>query len=163
MRVALRRTLSGIAAIAAVLVLGTGQAPGTVGQRIANGDGDTAGKCLATGSFGAWMDRCDHGTDQNWRYVEVGGNVWEIRSLLPGPNVRCLSGFNGHGFQVDVDNCNGSNVQRWIRITYTSTWHGWVNLQYSSQCLDVAAHGTSSVVQLWDCISGQGNQKWKMY
>lgn len=170
MRRFLGRIVVGVAAIATVLALNTIPATAAVGQRIASGDGDTAGKCLdwRGGGTEPWVQMwaCNAGTHQNWKYVQVAGStapLWEIRSLKPGYTNYCLSAPNGLGVQVSMAPCNGSYAQFWIKRVHNASWHSWENFWWAERCLDVKDYGTSNVVWLYDCLTTQGNQMWKMY
>jgi hypothetical protein len=138
------------------------------GQRVINGDGDTAGKCLDNAGVGTELSlqmwQCNDGRQQDWNYVDRGGGLWQIYSRL---NNNCVSA-EGHGAQAAVVNCSfivGPPERSsffWYVRNYPGGWHRWESARYRGQCLDVRGSGTSNVVQLWDCLD-QGNQKWHVY
>lgn len=151
-------------AVAAADTPATGAGTMTVGQRIANADGDTANKCVdyegaGTGLY-VQMWACNGGRQQDWNYVHQFGNVYEIRTRIPNNPYPCVDAPSAQqGTRAIMMACTLES-SLWIKETFGS-WHRWRNY-WSGLCLDVRDYGTSNIIQVWPCLD-QGNQKWKMY
>lgn len=128
-------------------------------QRLVNGDGDTAGKCLdfdQASFYYVQLWSCRTGVSQQlWHYHPIGLGGMEIWSAQGG----CVNAAGqGSGARVIVSNCTTS-YSTWTATRY-GDWIQWRNAA-TNKCLDVKDYGLSNVVQMWDCLD-QGNQKWKM-
>jgi hypothetical protein len=151
--------------------------PMTAGQRIKNGDGDAAGKCLDIEGAGAsnqvdvW--HCNGGAWQNWNYrgrPDIQNGVYEIRSRQTRPLADyCVTASSfGNGTQVFLSNCNNFGTL-WVvhPVSGASGWNQWENYDFPGQCLDVRDFGKSNVVQQWDCNfsnpATRGNQMWMVF
>lgn len=166
----LRRTVIGLTAVVLGLGVNAGPVTATVGQRIASGDGDSVGRCLDQEGAGTGlilqMWECNGGRHQDWEYFprpDKGSNVYQIRNRKSG---WCVSAIYGNNWPrvASVEPCSDGHLDHfWIKENHTSTWHSWRNHWYRDQCLDVKDNGTSRTVQTWDCLTHQGNQRWKMY
>jgi hypothetical protein len=139
--------------------------PLVVGQRIINGDGDTSGKCLdyegaGTGLY-AQMWACNGGRQQDWNYVQVSGNVYEIRTRIANNPYPCVDGPSAQqGTRVVMTGCTTTS-SLWVAENFPNGWVRWRNY-WSGLCMDVRGGGTTNVIQMWPCLD-QGNQKWHIY
>lgn len=139
----------------------------TVGQRIINADGDTAGKCLDWEGGGSTsyvqMWGCNGYSWQDWAYVDQGLGLWTIHSRHLN---MCLRSNGPLGQRVGIGLCviqgdlEHSPIM-WVRRPYSSGWVQWMSASHPGQCIDVRDYGTSRLVQLWTCLE-QGNQRWRM-
>jgi hypothetical protein len=167
----LRRTLIGSAVLAIALAFGAAPAdatpvadevvPLTVGARLVNADGDTAGKCLDGYYINVRMHTCNNTADQDWVITSTGRSGYIYFSPRNGAG-WCLAdvGYSGQGQQVQLlQGCNRLN-QEWSRTWYNNYFQ--VKNYWSGRCLDVRDYGMSNVVQAWPCLN-QGNQKWKWH
>ncbi|TDB82225.1 hypothetical protein E1091_18780, partial [Micromonospora fluostatini] len=86
-----------------------------------------SGKCLdvahASNAHGASVVQgdCWGGTNQHWRFVNLGNGFYEIRARHSD---RCLDVANAsiaHGAYVVQGTCWGGTNQHW-RLVYAGTW-----------------------------------------
>jgi hypothetical protein len=141
-----------------------------VGSRLANGDGDTSGKCLENsggrGGPSVQMAPCHTNAHQSWYFHPLGGGYVQIRSHDVDAADKCITSY-GHGSSVRMEYCDGDEDQRWGTGRPASP--GWMQLSNQafdpfSVCLDVTENGLSNIVQAWECgPSNKGNQLWKWH
>jgi hypothetical protein len=172
--------LLGAGAAALIIALESGPASAGVGTRLANGDGDTSGKCMsiinAGRSTSVEMEGCSTNAHQGW-VLDAEYDFWfRIKSQDADAGGRCLTA-HGQGVRVTMDRCStdiGSSLyerQIWTRWLISGNWYQFENafpFAQGPQCLDVRDNGLSNVVQIWQCgpTSGpnvKGNQEWKFF
>lgn len=159
-------------AVAFIVALGFAAAPASaapaeaeevgtlvVGQRIKSAAAGAAGKCLRNAGYDVLMARCSGQRDQDWNYVHLGNNRYQIQTRVPDAIYRCLHA-NARAGRVYMTVCAGADVV-WTPLNYDGGWHAWFN-ESRFLCMDVRDGGTSSTVQMWDC-NGQPQQKWHVF
>ncbi|MFF8769469.1 RICIN domain-containing protein [Kitasatospora sp. NPDC015120] len=129
------------------------------------------GRCLDVWDWGngPWVQMwgCHGGANQSWNvsYNAVSGG-YQIQSNASG---KCVDGYRGRGQQVVQLPCDNSASQAWT-VPPSAGRLRFVNRAFpgsppgfpgpTGQCLDIYDWGRGTVVQLWDCGWGQGNQEW---
>jgi len=182
MRLLLRRVLQGAGAAGLVVALSSGPVSAGVGTRLANGDGDTANKCMSIVNAGRGtsveMEPCTTNAHQGWELDYVGDNLFRIVSQdTADARGRCLTAHS-EGVRVTMDRCADPDTgigqrQSWSRWRVSPGWYlyeSWWQFPGPAdrQCLDVRGSGTTNVVQIWQCgpVAGpdiKGNQIWKFW
>jgi hypothetical protein len=95
------------------------------------------------------------------------GDAFEIVSAyfpycLNANNAGSSKGQNGD--KVQLWTCTGSSNEMWnITKAQGGGWYELYNQEFSSECLnadDTGGLGNGSLVQLWSCSAGGGNEYW---
>lgn len=120
-------------------------------------------ECIQLGSGPTASDvvqgACTAGsTDDQWRLVDVGRDLWEI---MPANGSGCLAikgGSSEPGAPVVLAACAGAPFQRWLlEESPEREWH--VVATHSQECLDITRDG--HVVQS-RCATASNSQLWRL-
>lgn len=96
---------------------------------------------------------------QTWNYVNLGGNLYQIKSGMAGVN-RCLTS-RGHGMQAVMTTCANYDDQKWRAYNVGGSPHYWRSEAHGG-CLDVKDGGRSNVVWVWQDCTLANNQLWRV-
>ncbi|WP_026930895.1 RICIN domain-containing protein, partial [Glycomyces tenuis] len=105
---------------------------------------------------------CHGGSNQQWRFQEVGGGYYQIISQASG---RCLdvdAASTANGARIIQWSCNGGTNQQW-ELRDAGGGHVEIVARHSGRCLDVIDSSTANSARLhqYDCWGG-ANQQWSV-
>lgn len=178
------RTVFAALFMAVLVMVGTVPASATTGRRVANGDGDAAGKCLSIAHNGAGpeivVETCNDTLHQDWEYrffkQTSDGHTYDVAAIFsyhPSYRDKCIHPPDRYQ-QVYLVSCSRDNpsvTEVWLysnpvggQWAQFRSYYYW-NYLGISNCLDVADEGRGYIVQVDTCKTGSatGNQIWKVF